>query len=143
MSHVYTPALGLLDVTTLTGDMRALLVMSNSDADTLVDAEFIADFSLDEYDGASYVRKTLASEAFAADLPNDRWEFDFANPVWSTLGVGARQCIGVVIFLFVTNDADSKPIYYINTGGFPFDGNGTDFTVTVNAEGSLQVRNAD
>lgn len=34
--------------------------------------------------------------------------------------------------LHVMNDANSKPITYVNAGGFPFNGN---------VEGSLQLRN--
>ncbi len=142
MSHVYTPALGLLNPTVLTGDMRAILVMSNSDADTLVDAEFISAFTLDEHDGANYARLALTAEAFAVDLANDRFEFDADDLVFPNLGIGTRQCIGLILYLHVTNDADSKPIQYINTGGFPFDGNGTNFEVTVNAEGLTHLRNA-
>jgi hypothetical protein len=143
MSHVYTPALGLLNSTVLTGDVRAAIVMTNTDADTLVDADFMDDFALDEYDGASYVRKALAAESFAVDLANNRFKFTCDPIVWSTLGVGTRQAAGVVFYLHVTNDADSKPLMYVNSGGFPVDGNGEDFTFTPHADGGMYLRNAD
>lgn len=143
MSHVYTPALGLLNATVLTGDIRAALVMSNTDADTLVDADFMDDFALDEYDGAGYGRVALGSEAFAVDLANNRFEFTGAPIVFAALGAGTRQAVGAILYLHVTNDADSKPIAYINTGGFPFDGNSEDVIITPDAQGLAQIRNAD
>ena len=129
----------------LTGDIRILMVMSNSTCDTEADVEFIAGFgTLDECDGATYARVPLVGEAVAPDLPNDRGEFDANDlaPAWATLGVGARQNIGIVVFLFVTNDADSIPIYWIDTCtgvGFPFDGNGGVVNITFNAEGIGQI----
>lgn len=147
MSHVYTPALGLLNPTVLTGDLRAALVMENTDADTLVDAEFMDDFvSLDEYDDASYARVALTGEAFAADLANNRWEFTGDPIVFPALEAGSRQAVGLIIYLHVTNEADSKPLFFFNSASptnFPFDGNGEDVTLTPNAEGLVQIRNAD
>ena len=123
-----------------TDDLRIILVMTNSTADTEEDKEFVGDFTtLDEYDGTNNTRKTLANDALNEDLPNNRAEFDADNITWTALGVGTRQALGMVLYLHVTNDADSKPVAYIDTGGFPFDGNGGDVTVTWNAEGILQV----
>lgn len=142
-SKVMTRALGLLNPTVLTGDVRAILVMTNTTADTEVDSEFISDFTtLDEYDGSGYARVALASEAFAVDLANDRWEFTSAAFTFAALGVGTRQCQGLLLYLHVTNDADSKPLMYIDGTGFPFDGNGEDVILTPNAEGILQIANA-
>lgn len=143
MSHVYTPALGLLNPTVLTGDVRAALVMSNTTADTEVDAEFMAAFTtLDEYDGASYARVALTTEAFAADLASDRFKFSCDPITFATLGVGTRQCVGMILYLHVTNDADSKPLFYIDGTGWPFDGNGEDVTFTPHADGAAYIRNA-
>ncbi len=143
MSHVFTPALGLLNSTVLTGDVRAALVMSNTTADTEVDAEFISSFTtLDEYDGAAYARVALTSEAFAADLANDRFEFTSAAITFSGIGVGTRQAVGLLLYLHVTNDADSKPLMYIDGTGFPFDGNGSDVVLTPDAAaGIAYIRN--
>lgn len=142
MSHVYTPALGLLNPTVLTGDVRAALVMSNTTADTEVDAEFMAAFTtLDEYDGASYARVALTTEAWAAVLASDRFKFSNDPIVWAALGVGSRQAVGIILYLHVTNDTDSKPLMYINGTGFPFDGNGEDVTYTPHADGTMYIRN--
>ena len=121
-------------------DIRVLLVMTNSTCDTEDDCDFIDQFTtLDEMDGANYVRKALAGEVVAVDLPNNRGEFDAENVTWTALGVGTRQVLGAVLYKFVTNDADSIPIAYIDSGGFPFDANGGDVTITWNAEGILQA----
>lgn len=142
-SFVFTRALGLLNPTVLTGDVRAALVMSNTTADTEVDTEFISGFTtLDEYDGAGYGRVALTTEAFAVDLVNDRFEFTADPVVFAALAVGTRQCVGLLLYLHVTNDADSKPLFYFDGTGFPFDGNGEDVTFTPNTE-FVHVRNAD
>ena len=143
MSFVYTPALGLLDAAVLTGDVRAALLMSNTTGDTDEDAAFIADIgTLDEYDGASYARVALTGEAWAAVTATDRFKFSADPIVFATLGAGTRQCVGLLIFLFVTNDADSKPLMYIDGTGFPFDGNGANVTFTPHADGVMYTRNA-
>ena len=143
MSFVYTPALGLLDATVLTGDVRAALVMSNTTADTDQDAATISAITgLDEYDGASYARVALTTEAWAAVTATDRFKFSADPIVFATLGVGTRQCVGLLLYLHVTNDADSKPLMYIDGVGFPFDGNGANVTFTPHADGVMYKRNA-
>lgn len=145
MSFVYTPAKtaimkGEIDFQEAGDDIRVALVMSNTTADTEEDAALMNTFAdLDEYDGASYARQSLGTQAVNEDLPNDRSEFDAVDSVFSSLGVGARQAVGLVVYKHVTNDADSIPIAFIDTGGFPFDGNGGDVTIQWNAEGILQL----
>lgn len=143
MSFVYTPAKkfllnGGLDLDSQ--DMRVLLVMTNTTADTDQDAGTISAFgTLDEMDGANYVRKALANEAVNEDDPNNRAEFDADDVVWTSLGAGTRSMQGLVVFRFVTNDADSIPIAFIDSGGFPVAANGLNFSVSWNAEGILQA----
>jgi hypothetical protein len=145
-SFVYHRALAKLlsgDLDLNTHDIRMALVMTNTDADTNTDAEFIASFaSLDEMDGANYVRKALANETVTADLTNDRGEFTADAVTWSALGNGTRQLEGIVLFRHVTNDADSIPIAFIDPPGWPLNPGGADLTVTPNAEGILQLANA-
>jgi hypothetical protein len=141
MSHVYTRALGLLNPTTLTGDVRAVLVMSNFVDD--VDAEFVNALTLDEYDGSAYVRKPLTSEAFAVNLADDRFEFTADPIVWVALGVGTRQCVGLLLYLHVADDTDSKPLMLYDGAGFPFDGDGSDRSIAPNGTGGFMlIRNA-
>lgn len=143
-SIVYTPAKG--DILRAQhdfdapGDFRIILVMTNTTGDTDQDAEFVGDITtLDECDGANYVRKALANEVVTDDAPNNRGEFDADNITWTALGAGTRQNAGMILYRHVTNDADSPVIAYIDTGGFPFSGNGGDVSVAWNAEGILQA----
>lgn len=131
---------GEIDLGTGGNDIRVILVMTNTTADTEDDANTISGFTtLDEADGANYARKVLANEVVNEDAANNRAEFDADNITWSALGVGTRNYAGMIVYKHVTNDTDSIPLAYIDTGGFPFAGNGSDVTVTWNAEGIIQV----
>lgn len=145
MSFYYTRALAKFmsgDIVLSTQDIRVLIVMTNTTCDSEEDTEFISGFTtLDEMDGANYVRKALANEAVVADLPNDRGEFYADDVVWSQLGAGTRQMAGIVVYKHVTGDGDSIPIAYIDDGGFPLAANGLDFTAQWNLEGILQHAN--
>ena len=143
-TFAYTPFKTALlggDIALDTQDIRALLVMTNTTADTDQDVANIADIgTLDEYDGAGYSRATLASEAVNEDAANNRAEFDVADfNFGSTVAAGTRSAAGIVLYRHVTNDADAVLIAYIDTGGFPLAGGGGPFSVTVNAEGLLQA----
>jgi len=130
-----------LDMREAGHDIQALLVMAQSTADTDEDAEFVASIgTLDEFDGSGYVRKALASQAVNLDTVNDRAEFDAADVTWTALGAGIRQIKGLVLFRFVTNDADSPVIAYIDGSIFPTNGNGGDLTATWDAQGIAQLR---
>jgi hypothetical protein len=121
-------------------DIRVALVMSNSTADTEDDVNLMNGFSaLDEMDGANYVRKALANEAINEDAGNDRAEFDADNVTWTALGAGTREVIGMIVFKHVTDDTDSVPLAYIDSGGFPFTAGGGDVTINFNAEGIIQL----
>jgi hypothetical protein len=142
-SFVYTPAKTKVLNAALnfaTQDFRIILVMTNSTADTDQDLEFVGSIgTLDEYDGATYARITLAGETVTEDPGNNRAEFSANNISWATLGAGTRQALGMILYRFVTNDADSPLVAWIDTGGFPFSGNGGAVNVTWNAEGILQA----
>lgn len=121
-------------------DIRVLMVMTNTTADTEDDANTISGFTtLDECDGANYARKALANQAVNEDAPNNRAEFDADDVVWTALGAGTRNNQAAVVYKHVTNDTDSVPIAYFDGGGFPFNGNGGNVTLQWNAEGIVQV----
>jgi hypothetical protein len=115
--------------------------MTNTTSDTETEIQFMAGFAtLDEYDGASYARQSVASEAAAADLTNNRFELTFDPVVFATLGVGTRMATGLLQLLHVTNASDSPPdVFYEVTD---FDGNGEDVTFTPDAQGAMQAANA-
>ncbi len=144
-SFWYTPAKTALangDLDLVAHDIRCLLVMTNTTADTDQDLQNIADIgTLDEYDGAGYARAALASEAVNEDAANNRAEFTATSPIsfGATVAAGTRQAAGMVVYRHVTNDADAVLIAYIDTGGFPVAGGGGAFEVAINAEGLLQV----
>jgi hypothetical protein len=150
MSHVYTPAKTALlngDFDYNADDIRLILVMTNTTADTEQDDANVGDIgTLDEFDGSGYTsgygnRVQLANEAINEDAPNDRAEFDADNVTLSSLGAGTRDIAGLVIYRHTgsTADSDAKLIAYIDSGGFPFGPNGGDLTINWNAEGILQV----
>jgi hypothetical protein len=144
MSFIYTPAKqklakGDADFDTL--DVRAILVMSNTTADTDQDAANIAAIgTLDEYDGSGYSRPDLGSSTITQDDANNRSEIDYADFTFgATVAAGTRQAVGMIIYVEVGTDSQDWPIAYIDTGGFPFDGSGAPINVAVNTEALLQV----
>lgn len=143
MSFVYTPAKTALlngDLDFAAHDIRVLLVMTDTTADTDQDVQFVGSIgTLDEMNGANYARQALGSEVVNEDAANNRAEFDAADTVFTNLGAGTRNVAGMVLYRHVTNDADSPLIAYIDTGGFPYTANGATLTVQWNAEGILQA----
>ena len=142
-NFIYTFAKAALlngDIDFAADDIRVLLVMTDTTVDTEKDVDDIDEFTtLDEMDGANYVRKALANEAVTEDEANDRGEFDADDVTWSALGAGTRNVQAAVVFKHVTDDTDSVPIAYIDTGGFPFAASGADVTIQWNAEGIVQA----
>lgn len=133
-------AAGEIDLDTGGNDIRVALLMTNTTADTENDAKvYVGDFTtLDECDGANYVRKALANEAVNKDDTNDRAEFDADDVTWTALGNGTRAIQGALIYKHVTNDTDSPIIAFVEFSATQNPG-GSDFTVSWNAEGILQL----
>lgn len=129
---------GTYDLSSAT--VKVALVMTNTTVDTEKTAQTLADFSvLDEYDGAAYARQTLASKTITQDDVNNRGVFDAADATFATLGAGTRQAAGMLILLDLGGaDSANIPIAFIDTGGFPFTGNGSDVAVTWNVDGIVQ-----
>lgn len=146
MSFVYNEAKRAFaqgEIDLVADDIRCVLVMSNTTFDTDDDINTLSGASTPDYcDGANHDSTNghaLAGEAVNEDAPNNRAEFDATDLVFTALGVGTRQNVGILVFKWITNIGASLPIAYINTGGFPFDGNGGNVTFQWNAEGILQV----
>ena len=153
MSFGYTPAkvaiaTGALDLSTVA--LYAMLVMTDTTADTEQNCEFVATLAtLDECDGAGgtpYARQKLTTPVVTPDLVNF-WAELAADPIeWEDLAVGTRQNQAMVIYVDADDDGDPADdaanllVAYIDTGGFPFDGNGSDVIVAWNAEGILQLK---
>jgi len=149
MSFVYTPfkaklLKGEVDLD-LPQDIRIMLIKlkASTTTDTEQDTEFISSFTtLGELVATNYVRKALAGEVVNQDDPNNRGEFDANDVTFTTLGGAANDTIGaILLFRFVTNDADSIPIAYIDNAGADFSQatNGSDITIAWDVEGILQA----
>lgn len=124
-----------------THDIRAALLMTNTTADTEVDAmNFIASYTtLDECDATGYARVALTGEAVNTDDANNRSEFDANDASFTGLGGDATRAVqGVLIFKFVTNDADSIPIAFIDFAS-DIPATATQIDIPWNAEGILQL----
>lgn len=126
----------------LPDDIRVLLVMTNTTADTEDDTNTFAGFTtLDEFDGSGYTSGgvALTGEAISEDVTNNRAEFDANDAAFGALGAGTRQVQAAIVYKFITALSSSLPIAYIDTGGFPFTANGSTVTIQWNVEGILQA----
>lgn len=130
---------GLAAVNFSTVDWRVLLTMSNYDYATEKDDSFLSTMTLDECDGANYARQALASEAWTKDATNNRSELTADPVVFSALGAGTRQNESAVLYIHAGADSANIPALDMNEGGFPFDGTGSDNTITFDAEGVIQL----
>lgn len=120
-------------------DVRVILVMTDTTIATEFAAQVLSDFStLDEYDGANYARKAIGSQVVTEDDGTNKGIFDGSDVTFTALGVGSRQCQGMLLYAHIGADSANIPIAYIDTGGFPFDGNGGDVTVQWNVDGIAQ-----
>ena len=112
--------------------------------DDFLDIAGTTDFTAGELTGTGYTagfggagRKTLASKTITVDKTNDRAEFDCADVTWTAINAGTAA--QATVLKEITNDAASKTISNIDTGGFPVVTNGGDLTLAVNAEGLIQL----
>lgn len=129
---------GTLDLDTDT--IKARLVMTNTTVDTENDAKtYLSDFTtIDVCDSSGYTDKTLSTltvtQVDASDLA--KWTAD--NLTWTSLATCTRQVQGVLIYKFVTNDAASFPICFVQ-----FSSNktpdGSDFTVAWDSSNGIMT----
>ena len=141
--------IALGDVQLDTDDIRFILCMTNTtalvDDGTGKDAVTISAITLDEFDGGgshppSFAnREALANELVREDTANNRAEFDADNHTISAIPAGSRNIQGIIIYQHKANDADSVPLFWIDTGGFPFTANGGDLVLSWNAQGIAQI----
>lgn len=131
---------GTIDLST--DDIRAALVMTGTTCDTENDGiATCANFTTaDEFDGVGYTSGgvALTGEAVAIDTTNDRAEFDAADVTGLSYANGTRQIAGILLIKFNTTFADSMPIAYIDSGGFPVNGASLG-SIVWNQEGVLQL----
>lgn len=121
-------------------DIRVALMMTNfnpTENDGIVNVANL--IGLDRADASGYADVALTGEAVNKDDANDRAEFDANDVSFAGLGGNAtRDYDGLLVYKFVTNDADSIVIAYIEFAA-PVSGTVTQLDVTFNAEGILQL----
>jgi hypothetical protein len=133
-----------LDTDTLKIGLATSVYVPNAD-DTFLDDGSADDFSSGEISVANYTggfagsgRKTLASTTITQDDPNDRAELSATSPItWTALGGGATIAWAVLL-KEVTNDAASIPLVAFDITDTAT--NGGDLTITIDAQGLLQLR---
>ena len=90
--------------------------------------------------GTNYSRQTLDSETTTLDDSNDLAFFDAADEVFTAITQAAAETIvAALIYKFVTDDAGSTPIAFIDSGGFPITANGSDITFQWAAGGIWKI----
>jgi len=89
-------------------DIRVLLVETGHSPSAGFD--FVNDVTADEVDDASYARKSLAGQGVT--VSGNKANLNADNPVWEGL-IDTQDVAGAWVFQFVTNDADSPLLCYI------------------------------
>jgi len=123
-------------------DIRARLCMTNTTCDTENDTiTNVSEFTtIDVCDDSGYSGDiALSTETVTRDDANDRAEFSAVDLQWTGLnGNATRDAQGVLLYKFVTNDAGSTPICFVD---FATDIPSTATTINVpwDAQGILQL----
>lgn len=132
-AFVFTPAkeqLGRGELDIRTQDWRVLLVAGNTTAHANPDARYVSDITtLDEYDGANYLRKSLIDSAVVRQDSADRAWLDAADVSWGALGPGTRPIANAVLYRHVGADSANPLIACLGRGGGPLQGDGRTLTL--------------
>lgn len=122
-NFVYPHALHTLDVPNLaSADLRAMLLLDGTSADLAGanrNVTALDQFSiLDEHVAAG--RQVLASLVWAKDATNF-WSWLAADPnTWNPLPLAGGQDVkAALVYLHVTDDTDSYPVAWVDSGGYP------------------------
>ncbi len=118
------------------GDYRLLLLNNAGSYSFNADHDFVSDLTpgTNECTGTGYARKTLAGMVATLDDTNDQVKCDATDPsVYSGANFGVVQA--AVVFRFVTNDAASPLLAYLDGASFPVTTNGGDLTIQFHADG--------
>jgi len=122
-------------------NIRARLCMSNTTADTEIDADTVGGITtLDESDDGSYAAQTLASLSVDIDDTNDQAEFKSSSPISFTLaGDGTRDYQGMLLVDNVDGGTGDIPIAFIEFNGQPIAKEVTKIDVTMPTDGWLKI----
>lgn len=91
------------------------------------------------FEGAD--RLTLTTKSIAVDLPNNRAEFFCDDITWTAISqAGSETWVAFGFAQELTSDALSPMLFFIDTAtGIPLTPNGSDITITIDAEGLAQI----
>lgn len=116
----------------LSDTFKLTLVMSNTTAGTEVNQNLMTGFTtLDECDAAGYPAGgvALGTQSVNEDAGGNRAFFDAADVTFTALAAGSRQVAGMVLYKVTSPGANSFPVCFFDTPGFPFWGNGSNVVV--------------
>lgn len=97
-----------------TATLKARLLMSNTNAGSVADSavSHVSDITSDTCDSVGYADATLASAALTRVDASTLVKL-VANTIdWGSLPASTRTIVGVLIYVFITNDAGSIPLVY-------------------------------
>ena len=120
-------------------DIRIKIVMSNSTCATQEDVNLAGFTTIDEYNGSGYTEADLVLASVAADNANNRAEVDYNDISFgAAVGAGSRNWIGLLVYNRVDGTtANDYPVAWIDLTAA--NGNGGAVSLTINAEGLLQI----
>lgn len=128
----------LMDLDEAGDTMRVGLAMSSTSLDTDLDTDALGSYTIDDMDGLNNARKELDNQAVSTDDTNDRAEFDADDVSWAALGNGTRQVQGAYVYEFITNDAGSFPLCWVEFAATINPG-GSTLSIAWSAEGIFQI----
>lgn len=125
---------GIPEWSELTTGTYRFLLLKGSGYTPNKDHDFVSDLvpASNEVTVSGYSRQTLASPTETFDDTNDRTVYDCADPSFGTL-VAGETVSAMVLYRFVTNDADSILMAYYDLTDTPTAG--TAFPVAINSSG--------
>lgn len=140
---VYTAGIDYLITNGWTSsDLRVLLVDDGGSYSVDKDHDRLDDITGDELSTTGYARQAIASESQSIDNTDDEVELDGDDVTFSNLGpaTGGPVVQAAVVYFHVDGtDANDVPFLYLDSGGFPKQTNGEDFTIQANVEGWVNV----
>lgn len=129
---------GLDELATWGSNTFKFLLLKGSGYTFNKDHDYVSDLSpgSNELTVSGYSRQTAGTKTRTIDDTNDRITYDCADPSFGSAAAG-ETATAMVLFRFVTNDADSILIGYYDITDTPTDGN--PFVVIISASGVAYV----
>lgn len=137
MTTSYVPGCALLPTDFTSASYRALLVAAPFVPDPLTQ-EFVADVAADELGGAGYSRQVLAGKTITPSVADNIVTFDCNDPNFGSV-VAGETATYMIVFRFVTNDADSELVCALNVDRTT---DGSPVIITIPATGIVEYRGA-